>query len=143
MTKKLTTLIAETIRQKSEKPFISKEQQKEIFDVQSEGVSRAIKLMGYSDKADNPPRPLEFFFYADRIEKAHLLALALRKLNYDAQVSPSKGRLFLVSGTTPNMNIEDNSLTAWAEKMCTIALTLDCEFDGWGTLMDWSGDDSI
>jgi len=78
---------------------------------------------------------LEFFFYTDTEQKAGLLAAALRKLGYDVTAGRSAGdeKLFLVTGWTTPLRMEDAIVVEWAKQMCRLGYEYDCEFDGWGT----------
>jgi hypothetical protein len=78
---------------------------------------------------------LEFFFYTDTETKAETLAKALRGLQYQAESGASAGDepLFLVTGWTTQMQMDDNTVVLWTQRMCQLGYDHDCEFDGWGT----------
>ncbi len=84
---------------------------------------------------DNTTLRLEFFFYTDTEAKAKALAAALRELNYEVETGPSDGneQLFLVTGWTDPLKMDNRSVVEWTEKMCRLGYEHDCEFDGWGT----------
>jgi len=78
---------------------------------------------------------LEFFFYTDTEKKAQALATPLRQLDYQVDTGRSAGddQLFLVTGRTVPIKMDDRSVVAWTENMCRLGYEHDCEFDGWGT----------
>ena len=84
---------------------------------------------------DDTTLKLEFFFYTDTEAKAHALATSLRELGYEVETGPSAGddELFVVTGWTVPIKMDDRSVVEWTEKMCRLGYEHDCEFDGWGT----------
>jgi hypothetical protein len=81
---------------------------------------------------------LEYFFYTNTDKKANAFALELSKLNYDVKSRQSAGdkKLFLVTGWTTKMKMEDSTVANWTKAMCELGYEFDCEFDGWGTTPD-------
>ena len=90
------------------------------------------------DITDDHYLKLEFFFYTNTLEKAGELAQELEKLNYEVQfgTSASDKKLFIITGWTIKMKMEDVVVIAWAKQMCELGYSFDCEFDGWGTTPD-------
>jgi len=78
---------------------------------------------------------LEFFFYASVEANAQQLATALRDLGYqvEAKVAAGDSRLFVVTGWTSPIGMDDESVIQWTEKMVRLGYAHDSEFDGWGT----------
>jgi hypothetical protein len=78
---------------------------------------------------------LEYFFYTDTEAKAQSLAGPLTELNYEVETGQSGGdaRLFLVTGWTTPIKMDEDTAIAWTKQMCLIGYEHDCEFDGWGT----------
>jgi len=78
---------------------------------------------------------LEFFFYTDAEAKAQGLAESLQSLNYQLESKPSAraGRLFVVTGSTTPITMNEDAVISWAEKMSRLGYEHDCYFDGWGT----------
>jgi len=81
---------------------------------------------------------LEFFFYTNTAQKANVFAQELEKLNYEVRSGQSAGdkKLFIVTGWTTKMKMEDVIVSNWAKTMCELGFSFDCEFDGWGTTPD-------
>jgi regulator of RNase E activity RraB len=81
---------------------------------------------------------IEFFFYADTVEKAGWLSQELKKLNYEVgfdSLATYKNKL-LVTGWTNEMKLTEKVVTSWMTKMYNFARKFNCEFDGWGTFAD-------
>jgi hypothetical protein len=91
-----------------------------------------LRKLGVSDSAQ---RRLEFFFYADVEDNAQRLATALHGLGYQAEAKVAAGdsRLFVVTGWTTPIKMDDASVVQWAERMVRLGYAHDSEFDGWGT----------
>lgn len=93
------------------------------------------RLRDYGVKP-NDSLPLEYFFYTNDEQKALSLAAALRDLGYkDIDVAPRQEEelLFLVTGWTLPIVMDDKTVAAWTEDMVRLGYTHDAEFDGWGT----------
>lgn len=83
-------------------------------------------------------KQLEYFFYSNAIEKATCLVIELKNRSYtvyDENPTESRG-LFSIIGLTTKMKMSDEVLRQWVKEMCEIGYTFDCEFDGWGTLIE-------
>ena len=78
---------------------------------------------------------LEYFFYTNTSDKAQQLANEIGKLNYTVEYGPSAGdkKLFIVTGWTTKMKMEDETVKKWTKQMCELGYQFDCDFDGWGT----------
>jgi regulator of RNase E activity RraB len=94
-----------------------------VAQLRTHGVTSSTKLK------------LEFFFYTDTDDKGRSLAKALRSLSYEVKTVPAVGdkKLFLVTGWTTPMKIDDDTVVKWTEQMCRLGYEHDCDFDGWGT----------
>jgi regulator of RNase E activity RraB len=81
---------------------------------------------------------LEYFFYTNTTDKAKQLATEIGKLNYSVEHGVSAGdkNLFIVTGWTTKMKMEDEIVKQWTKQMCELGYKFDCEFDGWGTQPD-------
>jgi regulator of RNase E activity RraB len=81
---------------------------------------------------------LEYFFYTNTVQKANSLAHELEKLNYQVKSGQSAGdkKLFIITGWTTNVKMEDVIVSNWTKTMCELGFNFDCEFDGWGTTPD-------
>jgi hypothetical protein len=77
---------------------------------------------------------LEYFFYTDTAEKGKALAQELEKLKYSVECRKSVNEIeTLVTGWTEPMNMSNETVVSWTEKMCKLGYEYDCDFDGWGT----------
>jgi hypothetical protein len=78
---------------------------------------------------------LEYFFYTNTPEKAATLAQHLASLGYtgDHGRSASGKKQYVITGWTPRLPMDDQSVLAWTALMCDTGHEHDCEFDGWGT----------
>lgn len=77
-------------------------------------------------------RSYPYFFYAESLQRAESLRLALLQFDYDVAVERTAvdQELFCVSGkTTP---LADDAFERWYDNMCELAFTYTCEFDGLG-----------
>lgn len=94
-------------------------------------------LRQYGVQDDNELK-LEFFFYSKTKNKAELLATSLKGLSYEVEVGKSAGdeSLFLINGWTTNMKLDDFTVQSWIKQMCRLGFKHDCQFDGWGTMVD-------
>jgi hypothetical protein len=81
---------------------------------------------------------LEYFFYTNTAQKANAFAQELEKLNYEGRSGQSAGdkKLFIITGWTTKMKMEDAIVSNWTKTMCELGFNFDCEFDGWGTTPD-------
>lgn len=81
---------------------------------------------------------LEYFFYTNNAEKAKKFASEMEKLNYSVShgVSAGSKKLFIVTGWTTKMKMENEIVKNWTKQMCELGYKFDCDFDGWGTTPD-------
>lgn len=81
------------------------------------------------------PLRLEFFFFTNAEKKAAALANSLGNLGYTVSfgASESDDKLFVVTGWTLPIAMEDQGVLDWTAHMCNVGFEHDCEFDGWGT----------
>ncbi len=103
---------------------------------QSEMNSQVLTHLRNFGVADDRRLKLEFFFYTNSILKAHNLAEDLRALDYNVEtVDMARGdnKLWVVSGWTKEINMDEASVTEWTTSMRHLGFKHDCEFDGWGT----------
>lgn len=88
--------------------------------------------------SDDEKLKIEFFFYSRSPIKAESLARELRNLKYEVETGKSAGNknLFIITGWTTKMKMDDKTMQHWTEDMCELGYKFDCEFDGWGTMPD-------
>jgi hypothetical protein len=81
---------------------------------------------------------LEFFFYTVSSDKAQALSSRLSAMGYQSHAGPSAHdrRILLVNGWSTPIPMDLASVLHWTEAMCRVGFEHDCEFDGWGTLLD-------
>ena len=84
---------------------------------------------------DHSQLKLEYFFYTNAEGKAAALSQKLSGMGYTGAHEHSAGdkRLFLVTGWTSRMKMDDQTVLDWTGRMCDLGREHDCEFDGWGT----------
>jgi hypothetical protein len=99
-----------------------------LEELQKHGVSARSRLR------------LEFFFYSDSSENAQALSAAMRSRGYQSRAGRSAHdrRLFVITGWSTAVSMDLPSVLEWTEAMCRVGFEHDCEFDGWGTLLDQS-----
>ena len=136
--KSLIKTITKTIRNSYRDSFVSKKESEDDMDRQADATAKVLELMRDFGDTGEGTRKIEFFFYASRIEKAHILANQLRQLDYDLEVvnSADSDQQFLINGWTTPMKTDDDIMISWAEQMSNLGSNCDCKFDGWGTFMD-------
>ena len=95
-------------------------------------VLTQLRNYGVTDKSQ---LKLEYFFYTNAPDKAAALATQLAELGYSGRAdrSASDEKIYVVTGWTPRMRMDQSTVLAWAGRMCDVGHEHDCEFDGWGT----------
>jgi hypothetical protein len=83
---------------------------------------------------------LEFFFYANSRPNADALNTRLTSLGYQSSANRNAHdrHLFVVNGWSTPLQMDEPNVVRWTQEMCRVGLEYDCEFDGWGTLLDQS-----
>ena len=120
------------------KRHVSKESYFENFESQIFLVSKTLKLLRKLSLKKVNEQQLEFFFYTNTPDKAQALAEEIVRLNYSVHFNKLSGdkELYLISGMTIKMSMDDSTITKWSQKMCKLGYRFDCKFDGWGTIVD-------
>ena len=120
------------------KQFVSEPSFEQNVIKQIEMTPLTMKELRKIDVAEERELKLEYFFYTNSSQKANALAQELEKLAYqvEARQSASNKKLFVVTGWTTQMKMEDKIVASWTKKMCDLGYDFDCEFDGWGTTPD-------
>ena len=116
--------------------YVAEQSFEENLDRQIAMSRQAIEQLRKYGISDSTVLRLEFFFYTNTEKKAHDLAESLKKLNYKVETerSESDRELFLITGWTVPLKMDESTVEAWTEQMVTLGYTHDCEFDGWGTI---------
>ena len=80
---------------------------------------------------------IEFFFYTDTPDKANNLAIELSAMGYEVY-GADKGPddKYSIIGCTMPIGMDEESVTNWSKQMCKLGYDNDCQFDGWGTLIE-------
>ena len=58
----------------------------------------------------------------------------------DYKVSEGDKNLYVISGWTTRIEMQDSLVIEWAVSMCDVGFKNDCDFDGWGTEIDQEQD---
>lgn len=118
--------------------FVSETAFNENRDKQLQMISQTLEQLRNLNVTADKELKLEYFFYTNMANKAEKLATKIEKLNYTVQHDVSAGdkNLFIITGWTTKMKMEDEVVKQWTKQMCELGYTLDCEFDGWGTEPD-------
>lgn len=120
------------------KKFVSIDAFLDNRNIQEEMVPRTVEQLQKFNISSEKKSQLEYFFYSNSAEKAARLAAEMKKLNYIVydETPAANKELFSIDGLTTKMQMSDEVLIQWAKEMCEIGDTFDCEFHGWGTLID-------
>lgn len=120
------------------KKFVSINNFLDNRNIQAQMVPRTVEQLQKFNISSEKKSQLEYFFYSNSAEKAARLAAEMKKLNYIVydETPAANKELFSTNGLTTKMQMSDEVLIQWAKEMCEIGYTFDCEFDGWGTLID-------
>ena len=88
--------------------------------------------------AEDEHLKLRYFFYTGSLAKAANLALELETLEYTVKYGVSEGdkNLFIVTGLTNRMQMANDNIIKWTNKMCELGYIFECDFDGWETYED-------
>lgn len=118
--------------------FVTESQFKSNSKKQVELAPQTLKQLRNLGVTDYKELKLEFFFYSNSIDKVEKLSDELSKLNYEVQFGQSQGdkTLFISTGWTVKMKMDDDTVMTWTKDMCEIGYKYDCDFDGWGTTPD-------
>ena len=113
----------------------------EEFESRSENhklmVPRFLDLHNQLASAMTKPQPVEFFFYSESKENAESLADDLVKLDYEVYgVDRSPDERWSVIGLSAPLLLSNPEFEEWVSLMNELGFINDCEFDGWGTLVD-------
>lgn len=76
----------------------------------------------------------EVFFYAHSEAAAKQLTFELAKQGYDVGYGPTLGDanwMYTVQGSSPEVIVDENAMTAWVFKMCEIGYLYDVKFEDW------------
>lgn len=118
--------------------FVTEKQFSDNSETQVRMAPETLKQLRDIGVDEDKELKLEFFFYSNSLDKVGKLSDELKKLGYDLGFGPSSGdkKLFVSTGWTTKMRMDNLTVKAWAHDMCEVAYKFDCEFDGWGTTPD-------
>ena len=108
------------------------------YNPREEAIKRSIELRKMFGAPESDHREVEFFFYANNIDNALDLLNKLRKMNYIVECVQREcdDENFLITGNTTQINLQVKEMLAWSNQMYDLAAEFDCEFDGWGALIE-------
>lgn len=107
-------------------------------DPREKAIKRSIELRKMFGAPADESCEVEFFFYADNIDNALDITNKLKKMNYyvECVYSNSGDRKFLITGNTPRLRMQLKEMIDWSTLMYDLAAEFNCEFDGWGALLE-------
>jgi hypothetical protein len=119
----------------SPKRYVTESALRENLSHQATMDTQTIAQLRKQGVTDTTKLKLEFFFYTDDEAKAQGLVKELQALEYQVECEPSSGdsRLFVVTGWTTPIQMGEEIVLEWTDKMCRLGFQHDCDFDGWGT----------
>jgi hypothetical protein len=128
---------------RTHKPFLEIDRFEQILANQSAGTPATLGVLRENGVDENAKLRIEYFFYSNSADKAAALADSLRSMGYTSEAGPSAHdkKVYLINGWTRPLAMKETELLSWTETMCRLGLSYDCEFDGWGTLLDQSEDE--
>src|SRR5690606_1305106 len=102
------------------KKYIDEQEYAQQRNGQELYTSETLEVLKKHIVLDDTELPLEYFFYTNHQNKARNLAQRLEQMNYTAayRTSASDKNTFVITGWTPKMNMSQQTVTEWAEKMC-------------------------
>ncbi|OMQ12948.1 ribonuclease E inhibitor RraB [[Flexibacter] sp. ATCC 35103] len=76
---------------------------------------------------------IDYFFYADTLQKAQALETEIQKKGFTANVETAMHdkNLFIISGKTEKIKMMHESLSKWVTEMSELGYENDCIFDSW------------
>ena len=116
--------------------FFSKKEYEDKKDMQQTLNNKVLGLFqDYGGKSEY--MSVEFFFYTDTQDKANNLAIELAAMGYE-MYGADKGSddKYSIIGCTMPIGMHEESVTNWSKQMCKLGYDNDCQFDGWGTLIE-------
>ena len=123
------------LRNDGNKQFVSESTFQNNRTKQMQMTPLTMKELKKINVSEDKELKLEYFFYTNTDKKATAFAKELQKLNYEVKSGQSAGdkKLFIITGWTTKMLMEDSIVANWTKTMCELGYDFDCEFDGWGT----------
>jgi len=119
------------------KSFISAKKYESNLKAQKDSAKRYLDLLSTREKKMEYPKEMEFFFYSKTRENADGLKKDLEKIGYEVYgIEKSTKDQYSIIGVTPPLSLEQEKFKNWIEKMNEIGFINDCNFDGWGTLLN-------
>jgi len=118
--------------------FVTESAFKSNLKKQVELAPQTLKQLREIGVTDDKQLKLEFFFYANTLDKVQNLSYELLKLNYEVHAGQSQGdtKLFIANGWTTRMKMDNETVERWTKEMVEVGYKFDCDFDGWGTSPD-------
>ncbi|MEP7127263.1 MAG: ribonuclease E inhibitor RraB [Chitinophagales bacterium] len=122
-------------KQNGNRKYVTEQQLKKNTAMHMQLAPLTMENLRLIDDTAHEELKLEFFFYTNTSEKAEKFAAELVKLNYEVDHGKAGGvkKLFIITGWTTKMKMEDSVVTNWTKEMCELGHQFECDFDGWGT----------
>lgn len=82
---------------------------------------------------------LNFYFVTDDSMKAQGLANEVEKIGYHSNTihqSAKDKTLWVLTGSTPTVNMDSSSLNAWSNGVCELGYKNDCLLQGWNPVSE-------
>jgi regulator of RNase E activity RraB len=116
-------------------PYVTESDFKRNLRIQQKLAPITLDQLRKLGVEDHKELRIEFFFYSKTVDKAEMLTMRLKQLNYETYFSESAGHKhrYLINGWTTEMKMDDQTVANWTTEMCKLGYKFDCEFDGWGT----------
>ena len=119
---------------KRSKRFVAPEETRRKLARQLETNEALVGKLASAGVSPEDDFRVEYYFYADEVHKAKLLASDLARLGYEVEYRASSKRegQTIVTGWTTPMSLSLPTVNGWTEHMSQLGLKYDCDFDGWG-----------
>ena len=125
----------EVFKKKIHGQFVTEKQFQNNAEMQVELAPQTLNQLRELGVTADKELKLEFFFYSNKIDKVEKLSDELNRMNYKVQFGQSESykKLFISTGWTTKMKMDNGTVTSWTREMCELGFKFDCDFDGWGT----------
>ena len=125
---------------KSPSRYLSTDRHHVNVQKQLEDAPRVLEELSKHGVSSESSYRLEFYFYTNSPDHSNALSNELKDMGYRSQSGPSSydKRLFVIIGWSSPIPLDTPEVLKWVEEMCELGYEHDCEFDGWGTLVDQS-----
>ena len=118
------------------KPFVSIQEYEANIKNQGKAVSHFLSVFNFASADEGKYfSSVDFFFTGNNPRSIESLSTELKKKDYELfGVTKQSDNHYILSGTTPRMEINETAFHHWVKQMNEIGFIHDCLFDGWGLL---------